>query len=151
MGEMIITMKTEDNDQFKCFHLFKPPASGFSDRYRAHSLDRVYYSLRDTPYIYTSLTLGAPTAREAGFAGILVNGFARDPQTHPTLIKVVSQMASSMAIYARKTRQLTRQPPIPTIIRLRVMSNIFRHDLPYCPRFKNNQKIPLRPSTLYIH
>lgn len=46
--------------------------------------------------------------------------------------------------------ELTRQPPIATMMRLRIVSEILRHDAPYLPQFKNNQKMPLMPSEKHI-
>lgn len=43
-----------------------------------------------------------------------------------------------------------RQPPIMTTRRLMMVRNIFRQDLPYCPWFKNSQKMPLRPSSIPV-
>jgi hypothetical protein len=48
-----------------------------------------------------------------------------------------------------KTRR-TKQAPIPTMTRLTTVRTIFFQEAPYWPRFRNNQKIPLRPSYMEV-
>lgn len=74
---------------------------------------------------------------------VVVNSLPRNPETHPTLTG--SQYDITM-FSVRGALRHTRQAPMATAPRLTTVRAIFRHELPYCFQFRNNQNMPLMPS-----
>lgn len=91
-------------------------------------------------FLKTPLLLCVVRARESLRFFAIVNCLAGDVEPNAALCTVSQRKAKSRRV------KLTRQPPIPIIIKLTIVKKIFLGDSNHRPQNRKSQKKPFRPT-----